>query len=566
MTVAPMSELERFLGDPGAADNPLGHAGVLAADEREEMFAAGERALDRYGFNAEFVPVRHGGRLERMEDLVHALRSVFRRDPALGLGYGLSSFIASVNVWTAAAPEQARQVATILLDNGKVAAGYHELAHGNDISRVELAARPDPAGGWRLTGRKEVIANVRRARAVVVLARTDERPGSRSHSQILLDRQAAPEATVRDLPRFHSVGMRGVQLGGIELRDCPVGPDAVVGRPGTGIETALRSFQLTRTALPAVLVGVLDTGLRVAHDFAVRRRLYGRAVADLPNVRAILADAFVDLLICDGLGMVVARAAHLLPTQLSVYASAVKYLAAKRLMDAMHQLSLVLGAHFYVREGRSAIFQKLLRDLAPAGFAHSARVACLGTILPQVPVLARRGWTAPEPAGADVFRLGAPVPALAFDRLRVSGGGQDALVGALNTARDDLLAGHGDADTATRRDLVRLAGQFRDELSVLARDGAALRPDDLRVDAGPAALRIPARYSAVLAASACLNLWLTGGGDPAWVHAALGRLADGLGLPGAQPVGQLRERLYAHLAARAADRRSFDHSDRSLPG
>jgi len=70
----------------------------------------------------------------------------------------------------------------------------------------------------------------------------------------------------------------------------------------------------------------------------------------------------------------------------------------------------------------------------------------------------------------------------------------------------------------------------------------------------------------VLAASACLNVWLTDGGDPAWVHAALGRLADGLGLLGAHPVGQLRERLYAQLAARAADRRSFDHSDRPLPG
>src|SRR5262249_12900830 len=150
-------------------------------------------------------------------------------------------------------------------------------------------------------------------------------------------------------------------LGGIRFRDCPVRPDAVVGRPGAGIETALRAFQLTRTAFPTILVGVLDTGLRVTHDFATRRRLYGHRVADLPNVRAILADAFVDLLICDSLGMVVARATHLLPAQASVYASAVKYLAAKRLMDAMHELSLVLGAHFYLREGRYAIFQKLLR-------------------------------------------------------------------------------------------------------------------------------------------------------------------------------------------------------------
>jgi len=498
--------------------------------------------------------------------LIHVLRAVFRRDPALGLGYGLSSFLATVNVWAAASPGQAGRVAAILLDNEKVAAGYHELAHGNDFSRAEFAARPDPAGGWRLTGRKEVITNVGRARAVVLLARTDQRPGSRSHSQILVDRRAVPAATVRDLPRFGSVGMRGVPLGGIEFRDCPVGPDAVVGRPGAGIETALRSFQLTRCGIPAMLAGVVDTGLRVTHEFTIRRRLYGRAVADLPKVRAMLAEAFVDLLICDSLGMVVARATHLLPEQTSVPASAVKYLVATRLLAAMHQLSLVLGAHFYLRDGRYAIFQKLLRDLAPAGFGHAARVACLATVLPQVPVLARRGWTRPEPPPADLFRLGAPVPELAFDRLQVTGGGQDALAGALCAARDDLHAGRGDAEPATRRELIRLAAQFQDELAALARDGARLRPTDLRVGASVAALEIPARYATVLAASACLNVWLRAGGDPAWVHAALGRLADSLGLPGARAAGPLRERLYAQLAARAADRRSFDHANRPLPG
>jgi alkylation response protein AidB-like acyl-CoA dehydrogenase len=561
-----LAELERMLGDPGDPGNALGHTGVLAADERDEMFAAAEQTLDRYGFNAEFVPTRYGGRLDRLEDLIQAMRSLFRRDPALGLGYGLSSFLSSVNVWAAGSPEQAHRVAAMLLNNERVAAGFHELAHGNDVSRAEFAARPDPAGGWRLTGHKEVITNVRRSRAMVLLARTDEQPGSRSHSQILVDKHDVPAATTTDLPRYLSVGMRGVQLGGIDFRDCPVGPEAVVGRPGAGIETTLRAFQLTRTAFPSMLVGVLDTGLRVTHDFATRRRLYGRTVADLPNVRAILADAYADLLICDSFGMVVARATHLLPTQVSVHASAVKYLAAKRLLDAMHRLSLVLGAHFYLREGRYAIFQKLLRDLAPAGFGHAAPVACLATILPQVPVLARRGWIRPEPASEELFQLGGPVPELAFDRLRVNGGGADALAGTLGTAGDALRAGRGDADPATRRELIRLTAGFQAELAELAGDGARLHPAELRTATSVAALRIPARYSAVLAASACLGVWLSAGGDPAWVHAALGRLAEGLGRRGADQVGPLRERLYAQLAERAAARRSFDHANRPLPG
>jgi alkylation response protein AidB-like acyl-CoA dehydrogenase len=58
----------------------------------------------------------------------------------------------------------------------------------------------------------------------VVLARTSDAPGSRSHSQVLVDKAFAPGDALVDLGRWPSVGMRGVQLGGLEFRDCPL-PD-----------------------------------------------------------------------------------------------------------------------------------------------------------------------------------------------------------------------------------------------------------------------------------------------------------------------------------------------------
>lgn len=76
--------LEQRLGDPFDDANPVGFAALLRADERGEMCAAGERALDEHGLNADFVPIALGGRLSRIDDLVAALRAVYRRDPAWG--------------------------------------------------------------------------------------------------------------------------------------------------------------------------------------------------------------------------------------------------------------------------------------------------------------------------------------------------------------------------------------------------------------------------------------------------------------------------------------------------
>nr|WP_168496354.1 acyl-CoA dehydrogenase [Streptomyces sp. RLB1-33]QIY73922.1 acyl-CoA dehydrogenase [Streptomyces sp. RLB1-33] len=421
-----MDTLEERLGDPWDPANPVGFDAVVAADEREETPAAGAALLDEYGILAEFVPDWLGGRFERVDHLVELMRSVYRRDPSLGLGHCSSSLIGSVNVWTAGSPTQRRAAAELLLAGGKISCAFHELAHGNDVGSVEFAARR-AEGGLVLKGRKETISNLDRADAVVFLARTDPGGGPRSCSQLFVPVTELDPGRVRFLPRFRSVGMRGVRLGGITVDDCPVGTDALLGAPGTGLETTARAFQLTRVALPAMSTAMLDTALRVTLHHVRRRRLYGRAVADIPMVRTTLANAFTDLLLCEALAQVAARSLHLLPESGSLYAPAVKYLLAGVLLDTLEQLSLVMGAEFYRRDGEHAVFQKTARDIRPIGFGHIARAACLSAMLPQLPVLARRAWRNAAPAPAALFTPDAELPPLDLAGLRLMTGGRDSV-------------------------------------------------------------------------------------------------------------------------------------------
>ncbi len=544
--------VEAGFGDPWQPDNPLGFAGVLAADERAEMFGAGEEYLDGYRLGAEFVPAALGGRFTRLDGLIDVMRALFRRDPCLGLGYGAASFIASVNVWAAGSPAQQQRLAQLLLDNQKVSSVYHELAHGNDMSHVETAALPDRAGTLRLNGHKEVVTNCARSTAMVIFARTDERAGGRSHSQLFVEKRDLAEDAFGYLPRFPSAGMRGVQLGGVWFDNCAVPDGAILGAPGDALSVALRSFQLTRTALPAMAVGILDTGLRCALRFAADRRLYGGRVLDQPVTRAILAECFIDLLICDSLATTVARTLHLAPDSASGYASASKYLVSGLAMHAMYRLSQLLGAQFYRRTGGYAIFQKLLRDLAPAGFGHAARVACLATMLPQLPRLARGDWRAPDqilPVAA--FQPGTDLPALDFAALTVTTR-HDPLLATLTTETTP------DPDPALRgllTDATTRAGELRAQC-------AALPVTALAVGADADALTLPARYAALLAATACREIGraATDGflADLAWPVAALTRLAGPVG-PAAAPLpAALAAEAFRELLARFDSGRTFD--------
>lgn len=446
------------------------------------------------------------------------MRSVYRRDPSLGLGHCSSSLLGAVNIWTSGSPGQRRDAAELLLDGRKISCAFHELAHGNDIGSVEFAATPAD-GRLSLNGRKESITNLDRAHGVVFLVRSDPAGGPRACSQLFVRVAELDPHRFRFLPRFQSVGMRGVRLGGIEMRDCTVDAEAVLGAPGSGIETVARAFQLTRIAMPAMSTAMLDTSLRVALHHVRERRLYGREVAAIPMVRTTLANAFTDQLLCEAFATVAARALHVLPESGSVYAPAVKYLLAGVLLDAMEQLSVVMGAEFYRRDGEHSVFQKMARDIKPVGFGHIARAACLSAVLPQLPVLARRSWTDSAPAPAALFVQDAELPPLDLAGLHVVAGGRDRLAQALNAALDEDVP----------ESLRPLVDTHVRRLASLTEACAGLRPRDLSIAASVGVRDLAARYTTVLAAAACVGVWRHApAGDflarPEWLVAALTRL------------------------------------------
>ncbi|MEU1779366.1 acyl-CoA dehydrogenase [Streptomyces abikoensis] len=557
--------LEALLGDPHDDANPYGYRAVLEADERNEILAEGERMLDGFVLNAEFVPRALGGRLTQADDMVRVLRTLFRRDITLGLGYGVTNFIASAGVWAAGSAEQRRWTADLLLSGGKIAAGYNELAHGNDFTRVELRAVPGD-GTVLLNGGKQVVNNLARADAAMFLARTADEAGARSHSHVLVDMRDLSDEQRRYLPRFGTAGVRGCRIGGVEFTDCAV-PDGggvgVVGGVGQAMETVLKAFQVTRGVLPGMAVGGGDAQLRTVLGFALGRRLYGRTVADLPHARSVLTAAYADLLTADCLAMAAARALHVLPAQTSVYTAAAKYLVPKMLQESSHRLATVLGARSYLRDGPHAIFQKVFRDLPAATFGHANSTVCLATIIPQLPQLARKSWGGgAEEAPAELFRFASELPELDFGALEMNARGADGLSAVLRSA----------ARAAAGGPLAALCEAFVAELADLTVRCADLRPKDRTVTAGPEAFALADRFTVVLAAASCLGHWLhdpapeSDGRPPAWLVVGLSRLAARLGRTPAAGTGGAEERAWTELLDRYEDRRAFDLSALRLAG
>ncbi len=82
-----------------------------------------------------------------------------------------------------------------------------ERAHGSDLLANQTRVDRD-SSGLRLTGEKWLISNARKARAVMVFARTLAQGGPRGFSLFLLDKQTLPPERWTTLSRVPTLGLR----------------------------------------------------------------------------------------------------------------------------------------------------------------------------------------------------------------------------------------------------------------------------------------------------------------------------------------------------------------------
>ncbi|MEU6557722.1 acyl-CoA dehydrogenase [Streptomyces sp. NPDC046915] len=563
-----VTRLERLLGDPADAGNPVGYGALLRADRRAVLSADAEALLDDFGMNREFVPRDLGGRFDSAETLLRVMRPVFRRDVSLGAGYGMTTFMAASDVWMHGSEAQRHWLAGLLLGGSKAAIAQHETAHTNDFVRSQVRAEVLP-GALSVTGGKPVVNNLHRADALVLFCRTASEGLTGCHSALLLDPHTLPAGRYRVTRRPAALGLRGCYFAGVELDGCVVPDDTLLGPLGSGVVTALRSFQVSRTLMASLSSAAVDTALRVAVlvDRTQGPGRSGLAPADPQHTATTLAGAFVNLLLYDCLAVVATRALHLLPAETSVYSSAVKLLLPRVLSDTMYDLATVLGSRIYAREGTVGVFQKHIRDVPVVSLGHAGTVACQATIIPQLRTLAQASWFTGAEAPAALFRPGAPMPPFDYGRLALACG-RDS-VSATLLAVAGSLPGAGPAERALRD----LAGQMTAELFELRGRVLALPPPDPARPVGPAWFALTDRYVLLLAAACVLGVWWHNRGgpdpflaDPSWAAAALHRIAQRLGTPAVDLPAECTARIHQEVLARYGDRRSFDLYNTPLQG
>jgi acyl-CoA dehydrogenase len=217
-----------------------------------------------------------------------------------GLGSGPISLFGSEEIRSKYLPEVAtgKRIAAFALS---------EIDSGSDVAAMTTNARLD-GDHYILNGAKTLISNGGLADQYVVFCRTEDAPGAKGLSALVVD---------ADLPGFEVTERFDViaphPLGRLQFTDCRVPAVNLLGNPGDGFKIAMSSLDVFRSTVGAAALGFA----RRAHDEAMaqaqRRMSFGKPIADYQLIQEIkLADGALKI---DAAALLVYRSAWTKDTQ-----------------------------------------------------------------------------------------------------------------------------------------------------------------------------------------------------------------------------------------------------------
>ncbi|MDT4943578.1 MAG: hypothetical protein QOH14_311, partial [Pseudonocardiales bacterium] len=146
------------------------------------------------------------------------------------------------------------------------------------------------------------------------------------------------------------MGIKGSPTCEVYLRDCRIPAHRIVGVPGTGFTTALRSLDHTRLTIGAQAVGIAQGALDAAVEYAKQRQQFGRVIAEFEGVQFMLADMAMRIEASRQLVYAAAARAERGEPNLTFTSSAAKVFASDTAMSVTTDAVQLFGGAGYTRD------------------------------------------------------------------------------------------------------------------------------------------------------------------------------------------------------------------------
>src|SRR6195952_2974348 len=221
-----------------------------------------------------------------------------------------------------------------------------EREAGSDAAAMKTRAVAD-GDDFVLNGSKMWITNAGVSTHYTVMAVTDASAGPRGISAFVVH---ADDPGFSWGEKERKLGIKGSPTREIYFDDCRIPADRMIGAPGTGFTTALRTLDHTRLGIGAPAVGIAQGALDAAVAYVKDRRQFGKSVSEFQGVQFMLADMAMGVEGARQLVYAAAATAERGEPTMTFRSSAAKCFASDTAMSVTTDAVQLFGGYGYVQD------------------------------------------------------------------------------------------------------------------------------------------------------------------------------------------------------------------------
>jgi alkylation response protein AidB-like acyl-CoA dehydrogenase len=267
-------------------------APVAAELDRERRFPVElVGRLGELGFMGVPVPAAYGGAEAGTLAYAIVVEELTRIDSSLGVTVAAHTSLGTMPILDFGTDEQrARYLPDLAAGRALAAFGLTEPGAGSDAGATRTRAVEQPDGGWVIDGEKMFITNAGTpiSRVVTITART----GDDEISNLLVE-NGTPG--YEPGPALRKLGWLASDTRGLSFSACRVGPEALLGERGRGLQQFLAILDGGRISIAAMGLGLAQGAYEQALAYARERSAFGRRISGFQAVQFKLADMATEI-------------------------------------------------------------------------------------------------------------------------------------------------------------------------------------------------------------------------------------------------------------------------------
>ncbi|MGW4483595.1 acyl-CoA dehydrogenase family protein [Amycolatopsis sp. NPDC004368] len=257
-------------------------------DENERFPTEALAALNKSGFNAVHIGEEYDGQGADAVGACIVIEEVARVDAAASLIPAVNKLGTQPIILSAS--EELKKLVLPSIASGEAMASYalSEREAGSDTASMRTRARLD-GDHWVLNGTKAWITNAGESSwyTVMAVSNPDAEKKSNGISAFVVHKDD-PGFSVG--PKEKKLGIKGSPTREVYFENCTIPADRIIGEPGTGLKTALKTLDHTRPTIGAQALGIAQGALDAAVAYVKDRKQFGKAIAEFQGVQFMLAD------------------------------------------------------------------------------------------------------------------------------------------------------------------------------------------------------------------------------------------------------------------------------------